>query len=257
MISLSYYKIQILTLLLYYFITLLLLIQHSNSINSKMDNTNTNTNTNTNMSIYIPRIDVRITEQMICDEFRYTLGIVERVDFTPIGKRPGFEEADADTLSYPYVSAFVHFHTIFYDYSYIDYLQREFTVVVNQIFSDLEQGKMVRYYHHFTNTASTSCNSYWNLLKNKSPIQRTLMNTHQIVANGLLLERRVDILEPKLDTIEFNGHENRAHIDVIYERLDYQTERADALEKENKKLAERLLAMEEKLCQLSHHIHLL
>jgi hypothetical protein len=116
-------------------------------------------------------------------------------------------------------------------------------VFVDQIFSNLEQGKAVRYYHHFTNN-----NSYWILLKNKSPIQRTLMNTHQIVANGLLLERRVDVLEPKLDDVEFNGHENRAHIDVIYER-------ADALEKENKKLAERLLVMEEKLNDLSNIMH--
>jgi hypothetical protein len=227
----SYYKIQILTLLL--------LIQYSNSINSKMDNTNTNTNTN--MSIYIPRIDARITEQMICDEFRYTLGIVERVDFTPIGKRPGFDEVD--TSLEPFVSAFVHFEYIFHYYRYIENFV---TVFVDQIFSDLEQGKAVRYYHHFTGGSG----SYWILLKNKSPVQRTLMNTHQIVANGLLLERRTNVLESKLDDVEFNGHENRAHIDVIYER-------ADALEKENKKLAERLLAMEEKLCQLSHHIHLL
>jgi hypothetical protein len=126
------------------------------------------------LSIYIPRVQAYVDENTIKNIFYNELvGIVSRVDFTPINKKPGFNESEIVEFK----SAFVHFE--------------EFTSTY--LVQLLESGMSYNYYY---NTV------LWKLLKNKNPIVKTQMNTHQIVANCRYLEEHLELQGVKLEEQE-------------------------------------------------------
>jgi len=131
-------------------------------------------------SIYIPRMSTRHTEASIKNiMLSFGIGNVERVDFTPINKKPGFGEHVDDVV----MSAFVHFSSYMSD-SYIgvecwDMISRD-----------------QPYRLHIT------YNEYWICLKNKNPVKRTMMNVHQIVENGRYLENLVEEQKNKIQELE-------------------------------------------------------
>lgn len=98
--------------------------------------------------------------------FSHNVGIVSYVDFTPINKKPGFGE-DIDKVV---MSAFIHFSESESNYIRIN---NKFWDIVNFGGSYKLQVRPTE---------------YWICLKNKNPIQRTLMNIHQVVENGRHLE---------------------------------------------------------------------
>jgi hypothetical protein len=104
---------------------------------------------------------------------RFGIGKVSRVDFVPIGKKPGFRETE---LKDDIVSAFVHFHE-FYNYPLTHLFcnelenERSYNLYLNQIYES---------------------HSYWICLKSKKPIANTVMNNAQIVDNCLFLENKID-----------------------------------------------------------------
>jgi hypothetical protein len=123
-------------------------------------------------SFYIPRVEQFITEEYIVATFQCAhIGHVDRVDFTQIGTKPGFREPAPDAR---FKTAYVHFH------SFID------SDLSLQIRSQLEEGNEEGGYKFYINNRS-----YWILLKNRRPVQRTLMNINQVVDNARVLEDKM------------------------------------------------------------------
>jgi len=173
------------------------------------------------LSIYIPSISRFISERQIMDEFGMTIGYVERVDFATKGKKRGFkekeeeEEGDNDDN---FVSAFVHFTEWYTSSKFLDRKRNHF-VNVRNILLNLQNGKKFKYYCQILPERG-----YWVLQQNKSPIRSTLMNTHQIVANALLLEEHVhNTIEPRLQRQEkmqqYITEETRATIDYLEDHI--------------------------------------
>lgn len=107
------------------------------------------------------------------------IGVVNRVDFTPINKKPGFTEK-FDTV---FKSAFIHFSDINVGFNYH-----------TSFWEDLYQGKSYKIY--------ISENEYWIILKNKNPTQNTMMNIHQVVENGRHLEKLIEEQSDKINKQE-------------------------------------------------------
>lgn len=116
-------------------------------------------------SIYIPRMGVTHSEDYVKTvlQTHYKFGIVNRVDFTTINKRQGFNE----NMNGPYKSAFVHFESI-----------------RNKMFiRSIESGNPYKIYF--------AKDEYWICLKNKNPVKTTFMNIHQVVENSRYLENLI------------------------------------------------------------------
>jgi hypothetical protein len=123
-------------------------------------------------SFYIPRVEQSITEEYIVATFQNTyIGYVDRVDFTQIGTKPGFREPAPDAR---FKTAYVHFHS---------FMDSDLSL---QIRSQLEEGKEEGGYKFYINNRS-----YWILLKNRRPVQQTLMNINQVVDNARVLEDKM------------------------------------------------------------------
>ena len=122
-------------------------------------------------SIYIPRVPRGITQEIISYYFwQNSFGSVKRVDFAPIGKPPGFGEHQESE----FYCAFVHFHY---------YCNNQYTQPILDVLAN--EGGSYRYYY------DSSSSNYWILVKNHCPIPDSEMNTHQIVENSRIVERRV------------------------------------------------------------------
>ena len=127
-------------------------------------------------SIYIPRISTVWDEASIKKIMaKYFIGIVSYVDFAPINPKPGFKE-NHNVL---FRSAFVHFSEsqLTHRYSYAG--NYNFTWFWNIIYAEKAYKLKV------------SESEYWICLKNKKPIQRSMMNIHQVVENYRHLEHIV------------------------------------------------------------------
>ena len=118
-------------------------------------------------NIYIARVSSFVTEENIRAELAQ-LGNITRIDFTPLGKKPGFVENLASNIK----SAFVHFEGGL-NYS-------------NLSVSIAEYGSVKMY------PAFLCGSEYWILRTVQSPIPDTMMNNAQIVANCRFLENKVE-----------------------------------------------------------------
>ena len=140
------------------------------------------------LSIYIPRMAAHHDVESIINVMaNYRIGAVSHVDFTPINKKPGFGENIDDVVK----SAFVHFYEIYTNKAFWD------TV----LHSD-EPYKL-----------QVSLREYWICLKNTRPVQRTMMNIHQIVENGRHLE---NLITEQAKTIEDQAYK----IEELSEKLE-------------------------------------
>lgn len=132
-------------------------------------------------SIYIPRVSKVHTEESI----RYIMdvsrvGMVTRVDFTPINKSKGFQKVVEPGA---FRSAFVHFTTTWQHPTYTH-------VVWEGIRNDVPHQLVV------------SKDEYWICMKNKSPIQSTHMNIHQVVDNCAYLEKQLIAQTSETETLK-------------------------------------------------------
>lgn len=126
-------------------------------------------------SLYIPRMSVKHDKDSISGYLEMlNIGVVSRVDFTPINKKPGFKEDIGSNTK----SAFVHFSNVPQGY-----FGKGFPYDVH-FWSEIYSGKSFK--------LQVSENEYWLCLKNNKPIQKTLMNIHQVVENGRHLENLVE-----------------------------------------------------------------
>ena len=132
-------------------------------------------------SIYIPRMSIDYTEELIVRYMRVNrIGNVSYVDFTPINKKPGFGENVHELVK----SAFVHFSNPWLC-SDENYQFECKTFMGNTDFwKTIATGQPYK--------LQISPYEYWLCLKNKNPIQRSMMNIHQVVENGRHLEGLVE-----------------------------------------------------------------
>lgn len=142
-------------------------------------------------SIYIPRMSALYTAESVKNMmFILRIGTVERVDFIPMNKEPGFSE----NLDANYKAAFVHFYLPLPCYDGPP-LQVEYNV-----------GHCLRNQHIWNMIANdepcrvkVSPTEYWVILQNNRPVPRTMMNIHQVVENGRYLENLIEKQTMKLE----------------------------------------------------------
>ena len=154
--------------------------------------------TSNSISFYIPRMLARTREEDVKKAFN-DIGNVYRIDFTEQGKKPGFVE----NIKGEYKSAFVHFDSIF---------EKGFRI--NVWIRSGEQYKLYPY---------RNSDEYWFLLQTKSPIQHTMMNNAQIVANCRVLEKKVTEqaakIEEQAETIKALAEKLEGVQSVVYQLL--------------------------------------
>jgi hypothetical protein len=143
---------------------------------------------------YIPDIPIITSAKDVIREFNY-IGVVTRVDFAPLGKKPGFKEhVCTDTKS-----AFVHVAELF---------------TLGKVIETYIQTKGP--YKFYISTISSE---FWTLSKANKPIQGTMMNTSQIVANCRYLENKVEEQAAKLEQQATQLEEQAADIRALNEKL--------------------------------------
>lgn len=132
-------------------------------------------------SIYIPRMSSHWTEASISEiMFGCRIGNVSYIDFTSINKKPGFSE----NIDSYFKSAFIHFS----DPVYLNGDEKcsfacQTWIGDKQFWDTIEANQAYK--------MKVGPKEYWICLKNKNPVQRTLMNIHQVVENGRYLENLV------------------------------------------------------------------
>ena len=139
-------------------------------------------------SIYIPRMSVDDTEESIVYYMaQNSIGTVSHIDFTPINKKPGFKENVNEVVK----SAFVHFSDPWFCSDKLYYFQSRTYMGNTKFWETIASGQSYK--------LQVSDNEYWLCLKNKNPVQRTMMNIHQVVENGRHLE---GLIEAQAKTIQ-------------------------------------------------------
>jgi hypothetical protein len=125
-------------------------------------------------SIYIPRMSISWDIVFITNVMnKFKIGNVSHVDYTPINKKHGFIE---NFEKEGFISAFIHFSK------------------TDALWEHIKSGIVYR--------IPINNNEYWICLLNKNPIQRTLMNIHQVVENCRYLENIIEIQSKKIEQLE-------------------------------------------------------
>jgi hypothetical protein len=136
------------------------------------------------------------------------IGAVSRVDFTPINKKPGFGEKHDDVVK----SAFIHF---FDTPSGFPFDTPDGFPYDEAFWWEIASGMSCR--------IPVSKNEYWIFLKNNNPINKTLMNIHQVVENGRhlenLIEEQAKTIEKQADAIKDLSEKLEGVQAVIYQLL--------------------------------------
>jgi len=167
-------------------------------------------------SIYIPRVDSEHTEESITYYMaQNSIGTVSHIDFTPINKKPGFKENVKEVVK----SAFVHFSDPWFCSDKLYYFQCRTYMGNNKFWETIASGIGYK--------LQVSDNEYWLCFKNKNPVQRTMMNIHQVVENGRHLEALVEglieaqskTIQEQADRIEALGRKLEGTREVVYQLL--------------------------------------
>ena len=111
---------------------------------------------------------------------QFQIGTISHIDFTPINKKPGFGENVDQVVK----SAFVHFSNPLYCFDKLYLCQDGTDLGCSKFWKTIASGHPYK--------LQVTRNEYWLCLKNKNPIQRTMMNIHQVVENGRHLEGLVE-----------------------------------------------------------------
>ena len=165
-------------------------------------------------SIYIPRMSTHWTETTIRQVmFDCHIGYVTHVDFTPINKKPGFGE-NVDSVV---MSAFVHFSDpILKSDGHYHFRTENCPGSPNNhvlFWATIETEQPYK--------MKVGPKEYWICLKNKNPVQRTLMNIHQVVENGRYLENLVTAQAEEIKNLKETIERQEKAIDGL-QRVVYQ-----------------------------------
>jgi hypothetical protein len=180
-----------------------------------------------NTSIYIPRISTKWNEEKIRRVMNDLLiGWVSRVDFIPINKKPGFEE-NVDSVI---MSAFVHFST-------------EYMGANKGFWSTIENDKLYQ--------IRLPQDEYWICLKNKNPVQRTMMNIHQVVENSRHLENLITVQAEEIKNLKeaIGQLQDAARIEKLENTISQEEIVRKNMIDEYISLAKSQENIEEKMCE--------
>ena len=163
-------------------------------------------------SIYIPRVDSEHTEESITYYMaHYNIGTVSHIDFTPINKKPGFKENVKEVVK----SAFVHFSDPWFCSDKLYYFQSRTYMGNTKFWETIASGIGYK--------LQVSDNEYWLCFKNKNPVQRTMMNIHQVVENGRhlegLIEAQAKTIQEQAEKIEALERKLEGTHNVVYQLL--------------------------------------
>ena len=125
---------------------------------------------------------IAVTDYNILLTFNnFEIGRVSRVDFTAIGKKPGFveEPTEPTELNTNFKAAFIHIDE-FYS-----------SQLAEDVKTALETGECYK--------LQVSEKSFWMLLKATTPVKETKMNIHQIVDNCRYLEGVVEAQQKQIE----------------------------------------------------------
>lgn len=125
---------------------------------------------------------VAVTDYNVVLTFNnFEIGRVSRVDFTAIGKKPGFveEPTEPTELNTNFKAAFIHIDE-FYS-----------SQLATDVKSALETGECYK--------LQVTEKSFWMLLKATTPVKETKMNIHQIVDNCRYLEGIVESQQKQIE----------------------------------------------------------
>jgi hypothetical protein len=152
---------------------------------------------NSTLSIYIPRMAAHHDEESVKNVMtNYGIGTVSYVDFTPINKKPGFGEKVDDVVK----SAFVHFSDPMMSSFDNNYHYNSRRTLGNENFWNIVL------YRDGPYKLQISLGEYWLCLENTKPVQRTMMNIHQVVENSRhlenLIEKQAEKLKEQEETIK-------------------------------------------------------
>ncbi len=136
----------------------------------------------------------------------YGIGTVSHVDFTPINQKPGFKENLSDNVK----SAFVHFSDPMMSSYDNNYHYKSKCTLGNENFWNIVL------YRDGPYKLQISLGEYWLCLENTNPVQRTLMNVHQIVENGRHLEK---IIDEQAETIKKLENKLEGLHSVVYQLI--------------------------------------
>lgn len=143
-------------------------------------------------SIYIPRMAEYHNKLNIMSILaRFSIGHVNDVDFTPINQKPGFEE----NIGGNFKSAFIHFIDSF---GCLNGFAREENAA--DIHGNFEFWRTIASGQPYR--IQVNPDEYWICLINKNPVQRTMMNIHQVVENGRHLENIIYEQNKKIRELE-------------------------------------------------------
>lgn len=132
---------------------------------------------NNTITIYIPRVRLYITENVLSNLIHYyNIGTVHSIDFIPLNKKGGFHE----TFEGEFKAAFVHVLT--------NSIPAEESV--QQFWQKLDERKVHK--------IPLNNNDYLLCLKADHPVKRTTMNIHQIAESGRYLEDLITSQSEKL-----------------------------------------------------------
>lgn len=153
---------------------------------------------NINSSIYIPRMSIDYDENSIRNIMEYCcIGTVSHIDFTPIDKKPGFGENVDKVVK----SAFIHFSDPCFCGDKLNGFQFRRHIKNDTFWSTIASNRSFK--------LQVSSTEYWICLKNRNPVQRTMMNIHQVVENGRHLEnlikeqnKQIQHLEQKIENMD-------------------------------------------------------
>ena len=161
-------------------------------------------------SIYIPRMSAFYTEEAVKNiMFNLRIGIVKRVDFIPINKKPGFVEKVDDV----YKSAFVFFELP---------IRRDDKIYLPDEIHKSLRLRNENIWDMVANTDDDPCrirvglNEYWFILQNKNPVTETMMNIHQVVENGRHLEGLIEKQNKKLEEQDATIKKLESKLDGIH-----------------------------------------
>jgi len=163
-------------------------------------------------SIYIPRVDSEHTEESITYYMaQNSIGTVSHIDFTPINKKPGFKENVKEVLK----SAFVHFSDPWFCSDKLYYFQSRTYMGNTKFWETISSGQPYK--------LQVSDNEYWLCLKNKNPVQRTMMNIHQVVENGrhleVLIEGQAKTIQEQAEKIKTLERKVEGIQQVVYQLI--------------------------------------
>ena len=163
-------------------------------------------NVNSITSIYIPRMAAFHNELNIKNIMaEYCIGHISHIDFTPINQKPGFGENVNNVVK----SAFIHFIDTSSYLNGFSRVENDEGIVGNfEFWETIASGQPYK--------LQINQHEYWLCLVNKNPVQRTMMNIHQVVENGRHLENIVREQDKKIRELEEkleNTHE------VVYQLI--------------------------------------